>query len=343
MSKQSVYILGDLHFSASQPWRLEVGEKFLRWFDSEFKPDPNSIFICMGDVSDEALNPGEVILQLERFKSLMVSKFSHSYILVGNHDLKLYKDRPHLSFEFMATDRLTILREPAEVLKIAGLDVLSLPHYNYRNDMPSMNVFYSNLPSEILDRQYDLVLGHFADGSSDQIFAHHIDLTPIKTHLVCLGDIHTRFNDHYTGSAYACKVIEHDTKLPRAIWKVTKDDLGVKKEELPLPVFCGFYYVEYPTPLPDTEALVNVWTVSGIDTKDLAEKAYPGAYIRSVSTAKKLKTTDTVVSAEDFHSENISEVFTEFLKTMKTPISRTAVSLIRELIAPPVVVPPAVH
>ncbi len=336
LSQPDVLILGDLHLSANQEWRPAVGDAFLDWFEFELKVEPNTIFICLGDLMDDASNVGGVLEQLERFRNILLKKFAYSYLMVGNHDLKLFKNKPHLSFSFLQVKgKIEILREPAQVLNIAGLDVLSLPHYNYREDLPAMNLYYSNLPQHILDKQFDVVLGHFADTSSDKIYAHQINLNPIKTNLVCLGDIHSRWNDHYTGSAYACKVTEHETLLPRALWKLRKAEHGVSKEEVPLPIFCGYYYIEYPKPLPATEARVSVWTVLGVETKTLAEQAYPGAYIRSVSSVKKLKSSQVALSSDDFHSENIGEVFNEYLKTLKTPLSRRAAKIVRELIEPP--------
>lgn len=332
---RSVYILGDLHLSANQEWRPAVGDAFLDWFEFEFEVEPDSIFICLGDLMDDASNVGGVLDQLERFRKILLDKFTHSFLMVGNHDLKLFKGKPHLSFSFLSGDRITILREPAEILHISGLKFLSLPHYNYRVDLPPMNLYYSNLPQNILDQEYDVVLGHFADNSSDKIYAHQINLNPIKTNLVCLGDIHSRWNDHYTGSAYACKISEHETLLPRAIWKIKKTDVGVSKEELELPVFCGYYFVEYPKPLPETDAKVSVWTVLGVETKSIAEQAYPGVFIRSVSMVKKVRNSQLALSSDDFYAENIADVFTEYLKTRETPISRQTLKIVRELIVPP--------
>lgn len=329
--KQSIYLLGDLHLSASQPWSLPTGDAFLEWFDA-FEPDPNSIFIALGDLTNDAVNPGAVIRQLERFINIAQSKFSHTYLLVGNHDLKLYKNQPQLAFDYAREkDGVTILEEPAEVLLIAGLKILSLPHYNYRDDVPPMGEYYEDLPEEIANQEYDLILGHFADTSAFT-FAHNIDLTYLKTQLTCLGDIHSRISENYIGSVFACKISENETPRPRAIWRVWKDGDTVEKEEIELPHFCDYRVVEYPNALPPTTSPVTVWTVLGAENEVIAKNFYKDIYIRGVHLSRKKKDKRTAASAEDFIIREPTEVFNDWLKEVREPVSRPVAKLIRDLL-----------
>lgn len=330
--KQAIYLLGDLHLSASQPWSLPTGDAFLDWFES-FEPEPNSVFIALGDLTNEAINPGAVIRQLERFINIAQQKFVHSYLLVGNHDLKLYKNQPQLSFDYAREkDNVTILEEPAEILTIAGLKVLSLPHYNYRNDLPSMTEYYAALPEPIASQEYDLILGHFADTSAFT-FAHNIDLTYLKAQLVCLGDIHTRISENYIGSVFAGKITENETPRARAVWKVWKEDEVVQKEELSLPHFCDYRIVEYPNPLPPTTSPVTVWTVLGAENEVIAKNFYKDIYIRGVHLSRKRKDKRTATSSEDFVVSNPAEIFNDWLQEVREPVSRPVVKLIRTLLA----------
>lgn len=329
--KQSIYLLGDLHLSASQPWSLPTGDAFLEWFEA-FEPDPNSMFIALGDLTNDAVNPGAVIRQLERFINIAQSKFAHAYLLVGNHDLKLFKNRPQLAFDYAREkENVTILENPAEVLQIAGLKVLSLPHYNYRSDIPPMAEYYGSLPEDIAKQAYDLIIGHFADTSAFT-FAHNIDLTYLSTQLTCLGDIHGRISDNYIGSVYACKISENETPRPRAIWKVWKEDTVVQKEEINLPHFCDYRIVEYPSPLPASTSPVTVWTILGAENEVIAKNFYKDIYIRGVHLSRKKKDRRTAVSAEDFIISEPTEIFNSWLQEVREPISRPVAKLIRDLL-----------
>jgi len=331
--KQSIYLLGDLHLSASQPWSLPTGDAFLEWFE-RFEPDPDSIFIALGDLTNDAVNPGAVIRQLERFINIAQSKFSHSYLLVGNHDLKLFKNRPQLAFDYAREKKgVTILEEPAEILEIAGLNVLSLPHYNYRDDIPSMGEYYENLPDEIAKQSFDLLIGHFADTSAFT-FAHNIDLTYLDTKLTCLGDIHARISDHYIGSVYACKISENETPRPRAVWKVWKEQDEVYKEEIELPHFCDYRVVEYPNALPPTTSPVTVWTVLGAENEVIAKNFYKDIYIRGVHLSRKKKDKRTASSTENFVIQDPIEVFNDWLKEVQEPVARPVAKIIRDLLKP---------
>lgn len=328
---RAAYLFGDIHFSASQPWRLPTGDAFLDWFEA-FEPDPDSDFIALGDITDDAVNPGKVIRQLERFLEIARTKFSTVYLLVGNHDLKLYKNKPQLAFEYAEEkDRVVILRDPAEIVNIAGLKTLSLPHYNYRNDIPPMSDYYDALPDEILEQEYDLVIGHFPDTSA-WVFGHRIDLSPINAKLICLGDIHTRISDHYIGSVFACKISENETPRPRAVWKVWKDGDTVQKEEIPLPHFCDFKVVEYPNPLPEETSPITVWTVLGAENETIAKSFYKDIFLRGVHLSKKKVDKQAATSSDDFVIEKPVDVFNDWMREVKEPVERPVAKLVRDLL-----------
>ena len=112
----SLHIFGDPHFSALQPWRLPLGDAFLSWFE-KYQTNSGDTMLCLGDYTDDAVNPGKVFKQLKRFVDVSKDKFSKVYFMVGNHDLKLYKNKPQLSFEFVEHEDRVVAFALAEFLQ----------------------------------------------------------------------------------------------------------------------------------------------------------------------------------------------------------------------------------
>ena len=334
----ALHILGDPHFSALQPWRLPLGDAFLSWFDS-YAANKEDTLLVLGDYTDDAVNPGKVVDQLKHFVDICVHKFDKVYFMVGNHDLKLYKNKPQLSFEFVEREGVIILREPGEVIEVEGIRILSLPHYNYRNDMPPMWDYYSNLPDAIRKQHFDLVCGHFSD-SSVQLFDHTIDISYLDADYIVLGHQHTRSSAHYTGSLFPCKISENDSPRPRAVWIFDKKNGKTHKKEVPLPKFGEYRAVEYPKPLPPTSANVTIYTVLGCESEKIARDFYGEIYIRGVAANFVKKNNNIIVSDDTFVMDNPITVFNEWIKTAKSPVSRPVAGLVRKMLAPPVPVPP---
>lgn len=331
-----LYIFGDPHFSAAHMWRIETGDKFLTWLEN-FSPEPDSIGIVLGDLSDSALNPGMVVKQLEQFADICSRKFKKTFILKGNHDEKLYQGVPHLSFEFFKLkSNITVLDTPAEVLNIEGYKILSLPFYSYRTDLPPLWDYYANLPDSISSQQYDLVIGHFADTSAP-VFEHQVDITYLQTKITALGHIHTRSSAHYVGSLFPCKISEQTGKS-RAVWELHKEGDKLKKKEIPLPSFCEYAFIDYPEALPETDPnKVIIWTVNNCDVESVAKEFYKGVHIRGVASAFQRRTDkNKVVSSDDFKISEPIEIFKEWVKESQTLVSRPAHSLIKKLLSVPV-------
>jgi len=330
----ALYVLGDPHFSALQPWRLPLGDAFLSWLNT-FEPEANSSLVVLGDYTDDAVNPGKVVKQLKQFVNITKQKFAHVYFMVGNHDLKLYKNKPHLSFEFVEFEGITILREPAQVLDIEGMHVLSLPHYNYRTDIPAMWEYYSNLPDDIKNQHYDLVFGHFTDTSA-ALFDHMTNISYLDVEHICLGHQHIRSSAHYTGSVFPCKISENDSPKPRAIWVFEKKNGKVHKKEIPLPLLGEYRAVEYPKPLPATKAQIVIWTILGCESEKIAREYYGDIYIRGVGANFVKKNNNLIVSDDTFVMNDPVEIFNEWIKTAKTPVARPVAGLVRKLLKPQV-------
>lgn len=329
----ALYIFGDIHFSSLQPWRLPLGDAFLKWFETFEVPAGNSL-LCLGDYTDGAMLPGKEITQIKRLTNIAKQKFDNVYFLVGNHDLKLIKNKPQLSFEFVEYEGVKILREPAEALDIEGMHILSLPHYNYRTDIPSMWEHYSNLPKAIRDQHFDLVCGHFSDTSA-QLFDHTTDISYLNADHFVLGHQHLRSSSHYTGSLFPCKISENDSPKPRAVWVYEKKGDRITKKEILLPKFGEYRVAEYPKPLPKTEGKIVIWTVFGCESEKIARDLYGSdIYIRGVAANFVKKNNNIVVSDDAFVMDDPVTVFNEWIKVAKTPISRPVAGLVRKMLAP---------
>ena len=332
----SLYVFGDVHFSSLQPWRLPLGDAFLAWLEN-FEISTNSSAMFLGDYCDGAVLPGREISQLSRLAKLTKSKFKEVYFLVGNHDLKLWKNAPQLSFEFVEQEGITILREPAETLYVEGMNILSLPHYNYRTDIPSMWDYYAHLPKGISEQHYDLVVGHFSDTSA-MLFDHLIDVSYLDADHVALGHQHIRSSAHYTGSLYPCKISENDSPQPRAVWVYEKTGTAkATKKEVVMPRFGEYRAVEYPKPLPAKKADITIYTVLGCESEKIAREFYgKDIFIRGVAqNFVKKENNDLVVTDDAFTMDNPVEIFNEWRKGVKTPLSRSVVALVQKMLTPP--------
>jgi hypothetical protein len=326
----SLLVLGDPHFSCSQDWRIPVGDAFLNWFEHIITDPTEDSLLCLGDFSDEATNSGNVIDQLERFAQICQKKFMYSFFLVGNHDYKLIKNKPQLSFKFVSRKlNIHILSTPAEITLIDGLKILSLPHYSYRTDIPPMEDFYSNLPASIREQTFDLVVGHFAD-TSVPVFGKAIDISYLKTQYIALGHIHTRIGDHYIGSVAPCKISELEGG--RGIWKFKRVRGVIQKEDIPIPSFCEYKSIEYPNPLPAvSNSPIIIWTVIGCENDTLAKNCYPEAFIRTTipPASKKMAIgSDQKIFALD----DPLEVFETYIKNTGVTINRAVVKIVRDLL-----------
>lgn len=327
----NLFLLGDVHFSASRPWRLKMGDSFLQWF-ADLQVPPDSYLLLLGDLSDSAVNPGKVIAQLESLARIASEKFKKTFILKGNHDEKMYQEEPHLSFEFFKLKpSITVLETPAEQVTIGDLNVLALPYYSYQVDLPPYWEYYSNLPTNIRNTQYDIVAGHFADTSA-YVFDKQVDIKYLKTTVTVLGHIHTRDSSNYIGSIYPCKISEETSTLPRSLWRICKDNNSVTKTEIPLPTFCSFKYWDYPKPLPPTKE-VTVWTINNCDSEAVVREHYKDAYIRGVASAfQKKEDRERVGSSETFAIEDPTQLFKEWLLDSKSILSRPAAGLLQKLL-----------
>lgn len=280
-----IAILGDLHFRDDQKYWRDTCTAFLNWFkDWELNNENNSLILA-GDLVETPVLSGTVVDYLEKF--VEYSKFKGIHICVGNHDKKKINGRDQIAYEFYKNKKSVFIYEEATETIIDGKKVLILPYYLGTNfDNQSMHDYYSNIyKNKHFKNDYDLVVGHFC--GEDCIFPGNIDyaenLDKINTKHLILGHIHTRYNNptRYIGSVFANKKSENDYTRSAII---IKDDNS--RYEYSLPLFNEFLAVTYPCTLPDTQAIVPIYTVLNCASEAVAFIKYGDIAIKRVTPDK---------------------------------------------------------
>lgn len=318
-----IAILGDIHFSSQKDYYLEICERFLDWFENWDMNHEGNQLILAGDLVQNALNGGQVIKFLE--KIYLKSDFDWVHIVVGNHDLKKVDGINQLAYEFYKIKPgFTVYTEPTETT-IEGRDVLMLPYFEDINSEGfTMAEYYSSIyKNPRFKNSYDLVVGHFAgddvsyEGSTDCVK----NLNQIKTKKLCLGHIHTRETDprKYIGSVFANRKGENDNTRAAWIWNTVSNTWSEEK----LPIFSEFLQVTYPDPLPQSDALVPIYTILNCASERLARELYGNIFIRKVranlsdAVLKRMELADNFLS---INSSNIGALFASFLKEKDPPL-----------------------
>ena len=324
-----ICVLGDLHFRTDLWWG-GVAESFLSWFE---KAEVGGILIQAGDVTDKDVNPGDTVDLVYRFAQICASKFEHTYILVGNHDRKLYKGRDQYSFKFLKRmDGITVIEEP-KIYDLHGVKTAMIPFVRTRG-MTVDEYYESNLPKEFYSEEFDILVGHLAVKEKGTYYGG-IDISKMKSKNYALGHIHSRpqaskFAKLYTGSIAPCKVDEDLTgDQPRCI-KIFED--AVLTEEVSIPRFMTYDSVTFPKEIPKTsDGLIHVYTVKGCKNLALARGFYKESHIRGVEKSKK---SDVEVSVGERGKAfgSTREAFSSMLKETGMKISRPVHKYVSDLL-----------
>jgi len=292
----TINVLGDLHFR-SDLWWSDVAEKFLSWFE---KAPLTGSLIQLGDITDKDVNPGDTLDLVYRFSEICVGKFDRTYLLVGNHDRKLYKGREQYSFKFL--DRMpnvTVIDQP-KIYEMDGCKVGMIPFVRPRG-MTIDEYYETSLHPSFYSTEFDLLVGHLGIREKG---AHYggIDVSKFKFHHMALGHIHSRsqysaHGDKYVGSVAPFKVNEEvPGDLPRIV-RVYSLDSGSVVEEGPIeiPRFMTYDYVRFPDEIPPNKSsLIRVFTVGDCKNIFKARAHYPDHHVRAVEKRKKVETEITV-------------------------------------------------
>lgn len=276
-------VLGDIHFRDDKPYWKVICEKFLDWFKNYEKNNSENNLFLAGDLVEDKILSGIVADYLYRF--LRYSKFKNIYICVGNHDRKEYHNSYQLSYEFYKNYSNVHIYEEASEINVDGFKVLILPYYQGVNRYGKpMNEYYSNIyKNKIFSNNYDLVLGHFSAEDKDLFGSSECisNLDKINAKKIILGHIHTRGmgeDTYYIGSVFAGKKSENDYRRCAMVYKD-----GVWSEDK-LPLFNEFLSVTYPEELPESKALVPIYTILNCTSESVALSKYKGIFIRRVTT-----------------------------------------------------------
>lgn len=326
--------MSDVQFQALNGWNYEIGNKFLDWFET-LEVKPNSYFIQLGDMTEKDTNPGDVVRQLERFFSICAKKFVKSYILVGNHDMKLYHGKVQISFAFAEEkDKIEVVRDLSNI-EIDGMNILAMPHVRVRGK--TLHEFYNKkTPEEYLSlikngkTKFDLAVGHWqkqgAEGSPEWI-RDGVSTDNLPVNKFMLGHIHNRPDTDYLGSVWPLKVSEEFSEFGRVIGLVTKTD-KIEYSEIEIPRFCKYDTITYPEPfVKPLDTLVHVYTVEGCKNIGIAQEFYKDVYIRSTGNNKK-EEEETISSEEDFLFTDYLDAFNKYCAEKKPKLNRNVLKII---------------
>lgn len=319
-----LYVFGDLHLSAMNPWSYDVGEKFISWFNkwcSNLKDDEKYI-LWLGDITEQDVNPGDVIDQEFRIFKKCSETFIKTYVLMGNHDLKLYKQKAQHSLKFLRNIKNVHIIEQPEEFKVCNTKIRALPFM--RIDGQSLVDYYSNMEFE---DYVDLVVGHWNKDSKKEMF-RGVDVSKMKTRMFCLGHIHTRIDKDYTGSIFPNKVNE----VGERVYKVFQN--GVLKYEERFPEFLKYDIIKYPNDTPTIiDDAVHVYEIEGVKSFQAAVQHYPGIYIKGVKNIKIDKEQITSYKSSDvFLYESNLQAYNDWLKETRYPVSRKTSVIINSLL-----------
>src|SRR5574344_2027538 len=115
------YIFGDVHLSCLNPWHHEEGEKKIECVDTRVCNEKKQNYaIFLGDITERDVNPGDVIDQVFRLFKFCSDHFADTYVVMGNHDLKLYRDNPQFSIKFLNNFGNVHVMEKFEDMTIDG-------------------------------------------------------------------------------------------------------------------------------------------------------------------------------------------------------------------------------
>lgn len=314
---------GDVHLSALNPWNIEVGEKFIQWFEYWAQTQKEiTDLIWLGDITERDVNPGDVIDQEYRLFAICSKYFKSTYVVMGNHDLKLYRQKAQHSLKFLNNFENVYVIEAPEVYTICGTKVRFLPYM--RIEGQSLNTYYSEMT---FDEDVDLTVGHWNKVDKNNfIYRFGVDTSNMRTKMLCLGHIHKRIDPDYTGSIFPNKSDEGGER----VYKVFNNGELVK--EVQLPEFIRYEKIKYPNEIKKCDIdVVRVFTVTGIRNKTAAENFYQGYHIQGV-VAQEAKSENTIESSGIFLYVNNKQAFQEWLKETKYPLSRRAYGVIDQLL-----------
>ena len=319
-----IYSWGDLHLDLSRPWGLKVSEETVKFIINHPSNTKGNVFVFLGDLTEKSTATGLIYsLLMELFSGLNVDE---AIVLLGNHDGKLENDGTvNILYDFLTHDltkkihpKIKVITEPM-VLDLQGVHSLFLPHI-FPDGKRSLKD-YEDLPVEIANQEYDVIFGHFMDTTRPPM-GGVINIEYLKTEYHCFGHDHSP-SDHYQGSLVANSVAEAGQKKQIQTFFMKNGKVHRDIEIIKNPI-CDYYSVKFPEPLPDTTAIVPIWTIYNCKSESVAINHYGDIFIRNcvydLSLDKEaLEAFGESISNKSTYKVSILELFEEFIKGHKYP------------------------
>ena len=336
-----IYFLGDIHFSSMNEWSHDIGEFFINWFKVRFaEEDKTNTMIFLGDITEKDSNPGDVIDQMYRLFEFCNNHFKYTYVLMGNHDLKLFRSHTlQTSLKFLNNFKDVKVIDTICGITVEDKNILCMPHLSTGDQNPHR--YYNNYDwstSGLLDKKYQLAIGHWTiKDDSSVIYEDGVDISripnienpPIERGVLC-GHIHNRPLKNYIGSIWPAKLDECKCKYPRCLikWSTTW-------EEEPLPDFVKFDTIEYGTEIQYQTDCVHLYMITNAPSDSDAKHKYSGFYIKSTSVKKKTKDASDFTGVSDLSMLDLDDLdlFNEMVKERKIIVSRKALKIMNDLLS----------
>lgn len=321
-----VYFFGDVHLSCLNPWNYAIGEKIINWFSSRFsKEDKSNYAIFAGDITEKDVNPGDVIDQLDALMYFCTEHFKKVYIVMGNHDLKLYKGRVQHSLKFLKRKYCVEIIETVQDIELEGNIIRCCPFL--RVEGQTVEDYYSNFEWGGWP-QAKVTVGHWNIIDPAAKMGGGVDVSKMKTDYFALGHIHTRISPVYMGSIAPNNISEY-TPNQKRVFKILSPDGSFTEEEIPH--FVEYLTIQYPNPVPESNTdTVKIYTVDNCKSVQEAKAFYSDYFVKSiVNTAVAQK--DRVEIKTDFiiFEDNLKAV-DAWLKESKLSLSRPAYAILQK-------------
>lgn len=322
---------GDVHFSAMNKWNIDAGNYFINWFENQnFGPKDETEFMFAGDLAERDVNPGVVIDQMVRLIKAAANKGKSVWVLVGNHDKKLYHDVLQNSLQHLENiEGVTVVNECKTVITPLGFKVLFMPHlHSSEIGNKTLNDYYNELiNSDGFLQDWDICCGHwnFAEGVGHGFRSDGIDISKLRPHVKCwaLGHIHTRVSREYLGSIWPNKFDEQFSLYKRCYKEFNENQQVI---EMPLPEFLHYEDLEFGKEVPEqSKNCAYVYTIVKCQSEKLAKEKYLGIYIRGVEQREKADFSglSSDKSLNDFNKSYL-EYYKEMMAEIKPKVTRGA-------------------
>jgi hypothetical protein len=316
-----LWVAADIQFSSLQDWTLLLGERQLDWFESIQWPDTKSDreFVLAGDIVERDVNPGDVIALMHRLFDQCRATFSHTYVLIGNHDLRRFRNSIQYAFKFLEKDdAFTVIKREMIVNTTNGFTFLALP---YQKLDKSVEDYYNNdLSQSMYDGKYDFITAHCARVEQG-MYSHYsgVAFDRFACKQLALAHIHSRrgkFAEDYCGAWAPLKAGEYSPDDKPAVFKCYTKSGRNEICDIQIPKFIQYDDVMFPQPImKPADDYIHVYLVKGCGSLIKARDHYKNTYIRAVesnapaasSTSSVSSTCKTFASKLDALAEMISE------------------------------------